>query len=201
MKTKTIVILLMVLVVVNAALAGTIYFLLNPDAKVPVFNVPVMEVPDIEVPKIEVPKIEVTEEDVDAVKENVKSKIYERAQLVEEESPEELDIDVDDGKYVVDAWGLTFHLPDNVGKYDVTLQRDLLTIERHLQVLAYVVRYDVSVTPTIDGQWELLASYGGSDYYVRKGTSVVDEDFDEALDAERDELYMSILKTYHFVQE
>ncbi|MER1999061.1 MAG: hypothetical protein ABS882_04740 [Lysinibacillus sp.] len=201
MKTKTIVMLLLVLVVVNAGLAGTIYFLLFPDAKVPVINVPVMEVPDIEVPKIEVPKIEVTEEDIDAVKENVKSKIYERAQLVEEEPSKEVDINVIDGEYVVDAWGLTFHLPNNVGKYNVTLKRDLLTIERHLQVLAYVVRYDTGVTPTIDGQWELLASYDGSDYYVRKGTSVVDEEFDKALDAERDELYSSILKTYHFVQE
>lgn len=207
MKTKTIIIIAMILLVVNAGLAGTIYFLLNPEAKVPVLKVPAMEVPNLEMPEIEMPKIEVTEEDVEAVKENVKTKIYERAQLTDAEassdgeSIDEEAVEVVDGEYVVDAWGLTFHLPDHVGKYDVTLERDLLTIERHLQVLAYVVRYEADAVPTIDGQWELLAKFSGSDYYVRKGTSVVAEETNEVLDAERDELYRSILNSYHFVQE
>lgn len=185
MKTKTIVWLSLLLLIVNVGLGLTIYLLLNPET--------------------EIPKIEYTEQDVEDLKSNVKTKLYERAQLSGEEvveaAAEEIGEDSKTGKYIVDAWGLTFHVPLAVEEYDFSLRKDLLTIERHLQVLAYIARYDAGVPPAIDGQWELLATYNGSDYYVRKGTSVVEEEFDEQLDAERDTVYMEILKTYRFMQE
>lgn len=211
MKTKTIVTLSVLLLVVNVGLGATIYFLVNPTAKEElVSKLKRIDVPQLpQLPDVpELPKIEVTEEDVETVKENVKTKLYERAQLTEEGSvPVAKASDMDDlelesaNQYVVDAWGLTFHFPDKVSKYEITMSKDVLTIERHLQVLAYIARYDAGVKPSIGGHWELLASYNGSDYYMRKGDSVVSEDVNKRLEAEREELYNSILTTYHFMQE
>ena len=185
MKTKTIVWLSLLLLLVNVGLGLTIYLLLNPETKIPL------------------PKLEYTEVEVGDLKSTVKTKLYERVQLVGAEgiSEETVEDSETSEEHVVDEWELTFRLPSAVEQFNISLHKDLLTIERHLQVLAYIARYDAGVPPAIDGQWELLATYNGSDYYVRKGTSVVEEEFDEQLDAERDAVYMEILKTYRFMQE
>lgn len=187
MKNRTIAVIAAILVPVNIGLAITIYVLLNPDVK------------------ITVPKIEVTQEDVDDLKASVKTSFYEKAQLTVGDDEPVMVLDAEQeattGEYYVEQWGLTFTLPENVNNYSLTIRGDLLTIEKHIQVLAYVARYEVGVAPSIVGEWELLATYNNQSYYLGKGTSVVGEEFDEQLDAQRNELYQMILKTYHFQQE
>lgn len=210
MKTKTIAWLASILIVVNIGLGVTIYFLLKPEAKHSLVN----KVNAVEVPQL--PKVEVTEEDVEAVKNSVKTKLYERAQLTPEESVsdessgnEGVAEDLLEKKYIVEEWGLTFHLPESVEKYTLTLKKDVLTIERHLQVMAYIARYDAGFKPSINGQWEPLASYQGSDFYLRIGSSVVGESADGSpaagtsgqIDSMREDVYDNILQTYHFRQE
>lgn len=236
MKTKTIIILSTVLIFVNAALGVTIYFLMKPEAKtatldkiaqiqlpdiklpewelpeitMPAFDLPEIELPKFQLPEVELPEIEVTEEDVTAVADSMKQKLLERAQLtsdeVDEQTPNEEE-DVTQYEYVVAQWGMTFQLPTLTKDYRITFSQDVLTIERHLQVMAYIARYDEGVAPAINGQWELLASYGGSDYYVRKGSAVTysamipDNVDNSGLEDMRQDVYNTILKTFHFSHE
>lgn len=75
---------------------------------------------------------------------------------------------VDDTKYTVGSWGLTFTLPEAVSNYTMTFPTMTeLHIEKDGNVLVRIHVYRNGEIPSLDGNWEVLReNYKGYDYYI-----------------------------------
>lgn len=90
---------------------------------------------------------------------------------------------VDDTKYTVGSWRLTFTLPEAVSNYTMTFPTMTeLHIEKDGNVLVRIHVYRHGEVPSLDGNWEVLReNYKGYDYYIAAsdGNSISASEEDE----------------------
>ena len=195
MKKQTIVLMVALLVLVNIGLFITIYNLINPENKLLIDEIRAYNPKEQFEQKLGVQKEELEEE---IIAEPKQTKAANKVPEVSAEELTEKELNELENVYTVKEWNLSFQLPDDPSQYTITVNSDLVTIEKHLQVYAYILRYAEGVKPSIEGQWDALGIYEGKSYYLRHGTSIVPNADEQNIDEARQAVYDSILNTYFF---
>ena len=192
MRTQTVVTVSAFLVIVNIGLFITIYNLMNPDNRLLVdsldFKKELVVSKEEDIEKVEAKTVESPDESNAFVNEDIT--FVEEPKITDEI----------ENLYTISEWNLSFQLVENPSKYEIIVKRDLVTIKKHLQDYAYILRYDEGVEPSIEGEWDALGIFDGKSYYLRHGTSIVDAK-EALIDEERQKLYDLILQTHFFEQQ
>lgn len=202
MKKRTIILIAALLVLVNIGLFVTIYNMLNPTNKLLHDEMQAMqhEIETFSFKDMFLQKLGVQDEDTEQLAEADQVSKENTNTVPKAAAAEHVEMELSQMENVctIEEWNLSFQLPEDSAQYDIKVNSDLVTIEKNLQVYAYILRYPEGVEPSIEGKWNALGIYDGQSYYLRNGTSVTSKSENQATDTARQKVYNSILESYFF---